>query len=64
LSEGYAYVGLTLIATAAMKPTHAGESLVREAAMDRLAAYREANAPDTPRRREPVPSAKPRRAAR
>ena len=40
------------------------EALVREAAMDRLIAYREPDARDTPRRREAVPVAKARRAAR
>ncbi|HEY7855421.1 MAG TPA: type II toxin-antitoxin system VapB family antitoxin [Terriglobales bacterium] len=40
------------------------EALVREAAMDRLIAYREPDAPDTRRRREAVPAAKARRAAR
>lgn len=40
------------------------EELVRQAALDRLIAYREPDAQDTPRRREPVLQPKTRRAAR
>ncbi|MGH9392891.1 MAG: type II toxin-antitoxin system VapB family antitoxin [Terriglobales bacterium] len=40
------------------------EGLVREAALDRLIAYREPDAEDVHRRREPPPPGKARRAAR
>jgi len=40
------------------------EDLVRQAALDRLIAYREPDAEDTPRRRAPVLQPKARRAAR